>query len=257
MRAAKRMIAPLGQGRVAYGIPASPLTDDDVEAILSELPARHAERFVRHFVIEISRLYLHWVLESERPRSETRYQLRMMAHLAWRVDHCPASRSESRRELAALLRSCNPVALKLICEGVRRQTGEPTAARYVQLHRYATSSATVRAAALEMEREAEGTGDYGRQALKKAMALLAFVYDCASGSPPAFSRVPTGPLAIDGEYRTTSRTPCARFLFAFFRCVDPALSEPQITNALERRLLENRRRQKTDPPYFQDLPNLL
>jgi hypothetical protein len=144
----------------------------------------------------------------------------------------------------------------MVCDGIREVTGATAAISYVHFHRYATTAPTILQAAIIAERKLKGGGDYGNDPLKTAVAILVFVFDTATGGLPAFSRLPIGPVG-KGSQRTIARSPCAPFIFAFFRYVDPALTEAQISNVLEARLALNRHLQKVDPPYFKGLPNLL
>ena len=254
-RSAKRAVPPLGGGKEVYALPPS-ISDDELRVILSSLPQLTAPGVVPFFVIRMSQFYRYWRLSAEPPRSETRYELRMIAHLAWKAQQPDAEHRRFRSELAATITESNRATSQLLLHYARLISGVTKQADYMFFYRDFIDCRLIQEAAAAAEAAMPGKGDYANVALSKTARVLAFVFEVAAGKPPTFSRVGVGPNS-NGALRTVGGSAFAQFMLTFFRVVDPGLPETQVTSAVERELAANRAAARVDPHYYRGLSKLL
>ena len=255
-RATNRLVPQVGAGSEVYAVPPAYVTDAQLSRILSTLPDRSIMVLVEYFVIALSRHYRYWRLSTEPCRSETRYQLRMVAHLAWKSQQSSVTFRRIRNELATLITDSNRETRRLLLVQARAISGAPERPDYMFFYRDLIDCRLVQEAAVAAEAAMPGKGDYANVALSKTTRILAFVFEVATGRSPTFSRVSVGPVA-KGALRTIGGSPFARFMLAFFKVVDPDLPATQITSAVERECAATRAAARKDPHHYRGLSNLL
>lgn len=255
-RAVNRRIPGLGEGSTVYSVPPTILTVEGLQRIIDAAPALKMRAILEHFVVQMSSFYWFWRLSSEPPRSETRYQLRMVAHLVWKAECCGSNPARIRPQLAKHIWASNREAKRLLLEKARTISGKEGSPDYMFFYQDFLDFGLIGRAALEAQAGMKKAGDYANVALAKVIRVMAFTYEFCVGQTPTYSRVEVGPVGI-GSARTIGGSSFARFMLAFFREVDPALAATQISNAVARELANARAEEADDPNYFRHLPNLL
>lgn len=254
-RAAKRPVPALGAGKEVFDLPDS-MSWDDLDALLATLPDMKVPGVLPYFVTAFSQQYQRWKQSAEPCRSETRFELRMIAHLAWKAREYPEQVRQCRTQLADLFEGMNRETKRLLLEQCRRISGDLKRADYGFFYRSLIDFGLIEFAALAAEVRMPGKGDYANVALTKTITVMAFVFEVAAGRPPTYSRAAVGPNA-NGSHRMVGASTFARFMLSFFQIVDPDLSETQVSNAVERVLASNRAAERINPQYFEGLSKLL
>lgn len=253
VRAVIRQVPALGASCGVFATPSSTLSEEDVSRIMGQVRGNRLPVILEYFIIEMGRTYCDLRLSAEPPRSETRYELRSIAYLASRPQ---ASCFASRVEISRVIHRSNRATNRLLFESVRTLTGERDKKAYEYFYYDLIDCSLIAEAAFDAQSRMKGRGDYANEAMAKVIHILAFVYECATGSAPTFSRMNIGANAF-GSMRTRVASNFGCFMLSFFQHIDPSVSETQVTSAVERSLAEMRSKARENPLYYQELVSIL
>lgn len=244
LRAHKRKVREPADGLSRFAIPPSELSDDDVAAIVGHLPGPWPNELLGQTVRSLSSLYAHAQLEAEPARPYIRYELRLLAHLAWRLPRRSEWSAEHKAELLELLRKMDHTTNERLLSAIAVLNPGQSASGL--LYGGKLDLELIQGSASLADTEFVSRGDYRNAALHKIIAYLLRLYRACADDRPTFHRVLSGPSGLDASARTIAASPCAPFIFEFFRRVDPSLGEGTVTNALDKGLSAMRAGTPTD-----------
>ncbi|MEQ8743666.1 hypothetical protein [Parasphingorhabdus sp.] len=217
------------------------LSPSKAAEIAALVPSKLPDDLLKWFLRRAAEKYWWDRGASEPPREHVRFQLRMVAHLVWRIRNKPRTRERSEKQLIDLIYSIDHATENLLLEGIaeaRPGLGPPI----YQLHTIkGIGLDAVYEGAIAADAAFSRKGDYRDEALHKAVAFILWVYDTWTDQVPAFSKSPIGATGKNATRSLIGTSPVATFIYQFFDLVDPALEKMSISSVIEKRLAEVRR----------------
>jgi hypothetical protein len=256
IRINQRHVQPVERGREYFGSPEPKLSKEELTELAGLVPSTIPKDLLVHLLEAAVREHCHRRLMAELPRAHVRYQLRLLAHLVWRMRQRPEECAAVEKEFFGHYWKLDIVTKERLRKSVPEVRLSDVPPEYQLVTPKGINLGLVFDASLAADRAFKSRGDYKDIALHKTVAFLLWMYDTWSCSLPPFSKVPTGTASKSGTYRMTGKSPCLDFIYAFFERVDPQIRRASISSAVELRLREVRKRKRHGFPDCHDVANL-
>lgn len=224
-------VAELGFQPEMEAIDQAPLTIMTLKAIASSLSKIIDWPTFDAAMQDIAGGHLRRIKQPAPSKDEARYQLKMIAHLTWKMERPDADRDRLCREVRQRVRDLNFAARVHMWPGIATQTGRSD---NVETILYDCSEfELIGNAAVFAIGILPKAGDYGDLSVGIAVQLLVEAYETVTGRKATLSRNFYRTRA-DGKESRIATSECGRFVIAFFSHVDPDIGDLTLSNVLEK-----------------------
>ena len=164
-------------------------------------------------------------------KDEARSQLKMIAHLTWKMERPGADRDGLGREVRQCVKDLNFTARVFMWRGIEEMTGQSDNLETILYGR--SDLEMIGNAAVFAVGIIPKAGDYGDLSVGIAVQLLVEAYEIVTGRKATLSRYFYRTRA-DGKESRIASSECGRFVIAFFAQVDPDINDVTLSNVLEK-----------------------
>ncbi|MGF7172112.1 hypothetical protein FHS91_003817 [Sphingobium xanthum] len=182
---------------------------------------------IEHAMQEIAGEYRRSTLQPANPRGDAVFQLKLAAHLCWKLKNAPAEKDQT--ELQTVLNSFNDDA-KMFAGSMLRV---PWADVNEQLLKSHSVEELLAASLSALQALGPKRGDYVDRNLHIAVGRLVELFEQYAGKPATWSDRRLGELGFDGGQSRAAGSECGLFIETFFGFVHPKLPITRPHNALK------------------------
>lgn len=258
-KASHHFVLPVEKSLRWFQQPSRQLSARQAADVARLVPGTISKDLLESFIIAASRNFFDSRNAAEPQKPFVRYQLRLLAHLAWQALERPYRRADVFFEIFGILREMHFRTKGRLFEAIafRDPEGMAPDIRLYGPHPARQKAEIIINAVMTMEDQGAGRGDYADAALHEAVRFLVFLFEWWScETPPKLGKVAYGVTTSGGACSQIGDGALAEFVYAFFGLVDARLTKPRITWAIDRRLREVRRNMRRGEKDIHDLANL-